>query len=130
MAQSYLILLYLYLEKKIKILYSLDCQQVYFWEKLEKRTIWFITSFIILGLILCSIVGKTSSNTEEKYWLAPLKLIVVSFYYTTKKHLLPEYQSFEGKNVWWNIFLIKYCKLAIIVKFAPDILMLHDSKLL
>ena len=41
----------------------------------DSRTIYFFTSFIILKLILCMIVGKISSQTEEKiYWVGPLEL--------------------------------------------------------
>ena len=41
----------------------------------DLRTMHFFTSFIILKLILCTIVGKTSSQTEEKiYWVEPSEL--------------------------------------------------------
>ena len=43
-----------------------DSWRVYWLERREKRTNQFIANSII-GLILCSIVGKLSSKTEEKY---------------------------------------------------------------
>ena len=54
---------------KIDNLYLQDSQQFYCYKRLKKRTVWFIASFVILGLVLYSIVSKTSSKNKTKHYL-------------------------------------------------------------
>ena len=79
--------------------YFQDNHEVYCWERLEKRAIWFIAKFK-LGLTLCSIVGKILSKTVERYYVVKSSRLEVKHYFVTllKQHLLPEYQSSGGKK--------------------------------
>ena len=79
--------------RKYQKWYFQDNHEVYCWERLEKRAIWFIAKFK-LGLTLCSIVGKISSKTGERYYVVKSSRLIVKYYFVTllKQHLLPECQ--------------------------------------
>ena len=67
--------------------------------KAREKAIWFIAKFK-LGLTLCSIVGKISSKTGERYYVVKSSRLIVKYYFITllKQHLLPECQSSGGKK--------------------------------
>ena len=51
----------------------------------------FIASAVILELIMYSILSKTSSKMEKKFYLRPIRKLLVKYYFIAlKQHLLPE----------------------------------------
>ena len=55
----------------------------------------FIASAVILELIMYSILSKTSSKMEKKFYLRPIRKLLVKYYFIAlKQHLLPECQNF------------------------------------
>lgn len=63
-------------ESLIKNKHMQYTQQFHSEEKLMQRAIWSVTSFVILGLKLQSVVSETSSKNEKKFYLVGfLKLL-------------------------------------------------------
>ena len=69
-----------------------NSQRIFYWERLKKGAISFITSLAILRLIVCYTLSKASTSTSVKlniYLVTALKLLFKYFFITLKQYLLP-----------------------------------------